>query len=191
MVKYAIFHEGKDSKEAANNNLIRFLIKHLNLNVEKVQFYPMSSKTNFFKLDCLRYKELLQDIKIEEISKAFFVLDADSKRSDAKYGGYENTQRELSTILDNLGISEISDTYISCNPVTQTGYLESLILSTIPDEQRACIEQFLECSEFKSKDNAKVILNQIYKQAYPNAPYDFSHENFNELKEKLTALFSE
>lgn len=190
-MRYAIFHEGKDSKKAADNSLIKLLIDDLSLDIGLVQFYPMGSKSNFFKKNSLKYKELLQSIRIDQISKALFILDADSEENDRKYGGYEKTQLETSKLLEELGISEISDIYISCDPATQEGYLESLILSTIPTKQRECIEQFLSCSEFKSKDNAKAILNQIYKQAYPNAPYDFSHENFSELKEKLVDLFTE
>lgn len=190
-MRYAIFHEGKDSKKSADNKLIRLLIKHLDLDAKQVQFYPMRSKSNFFEKESLKYEELLLRIETEQISKALFILDADFIKNDEKYGGYENTLQEISTILNALGIAEISDTYISCDPATKEGYLESLILSTIPDEQRKCIEQFLACSDFKSKDNAKAILNQIYKQAYPNAPYDFSHANFDELKEKLSTLFAE
>ena len=191
MVKYAIFHEGKASQKSADNHLIRLLIENLGLNIEKIQFYSMGSKSNFFKASNPRYQELLLNIGTEEISKALFILDADSVESDAKYGGYQNTQQEISKVLEGLDISAISDIYISCDPTTQEGYLESLILSSIPADKKDCIEQFLDCSEFKSKDNAKAILNQIYKQAYPNAPYDFSHSNFNELKEKLKSLFAE
>jgi len=74
-----------------------------------------------------------------------------------------------------------------------TGYFNSngLILSTIPLKQKECIETFLECSDFKSKENHKAILNQIYKIAYPKSPFDFSHKNFNELKQKLKNLFKE
>ncbi|MDO8261063.1 MAG: hypothetical protein Q7T50_06245, partial [Candidatus Magasanikbacteria bacterium] len=89
-----------------------------------------------------------------------------------------------------LSLSGLSDIYVTCNPNTKDGYLESLILSSIPKKQKECIETFLNCSEFKSKDNHKSILNQIYKIAYPNAPYDFSHKNFDELKQKLQNLFN-
>jgi hypothetical protein len=78
-----------------------------------------------------------------------------------------------------------------CDPETKVGYLESLILSTIEQEQRNCIQCFLSCSQFESKENHKAILNQIYKLAYPNAPYDFSHSYFNDLKTQLTQLFAE
>ncbi len=78
--------------------------------------------------------------------------------------------------------------YIVCDPATEEGYLESLILSTIPDEHKECINSFLNCSNFSSKENHKAILNQIYKMGYPNVPYNFSHPNFDNLKNKLKAL---
>ncbi len=78
-----------------------------------------------------------------------------------------------------------------CDPMKKIGYLESLILSTISPEQRACIESFLACSQFESKENHKAILNQIYNMAYPNAPYDFAHSHFDELKTKLRELFEQ
>jgi len=54
-----------------------------------------------------------------------------------------------------------------------------------------CIKKFLNCSEFKSKSHDKSIFNIIYKNAYPNVPYNFEHPNFNKLKEKLKNLFKE
>jgi len=100
-------------------------------------------------------------------------------------------KNELQNIINKLKFADYSDIYITCDPKTKDGYLESLILSTIPEEHKKCIKKFLCCSEFKSKDNHKSILNQIYKIAYPQKPYDFSHENFNSLKQKLTNLFNE
>ncbi len=88
-----------------------------------------------------------------------------------------------------MSIESISDIYVTCDPNTKEGYLESLILSSIPVEQKDCIEKFLKCNDFKSKENHKAILNQIYNIAYPKAPYDFSHSNFDELKQKLQNLY--
>ena len=76
------------------------------------------------------------------------------------------------------------------DPETNIGYLESFILSTIPTAQRNCIEGFLACSQFKSKESHKAILNQIYKLAYPNAPYNFEHHFFKPLINELTNLFN-
>jgi len=56
--------------------------------------------------------------------------------------------------------------------------------------QKDCIQAFLDCSEFKSKENHKTILNDIYKLAYPKAPFNFQHRHFDELKQKLAQLLT-
>ncbi len=186
----AILHEG-NAKKTADNELLRLLIQSLNLDESEVNFFGFGGKSNFFKVDFISYKELLSEIKEENISKVLFVVDADYEKNDGIYGGCQNTQKELNKIIDLLGIKDISDIYITCDPQTQDGYLESLILSSIPTEQKECIETFLNCSDFQSKENHKAILNQIYKNAYPQAPYNFEHPNFNALKTKLQNLFKE
>jgi hypothetical protein len=95
----------------------------------------------------------------------------------------------LEKIIIHLGFQEISQIYIMCDPNTNEGYLESFILSAIPSEQRNCIESFLTCSQFKSKESHKAIINQIYKIAYPNYPCDFTHKHFEPLKATLKSLF--
>jgi len=187
--QYAILHEGKDSPKAADNTLLRLLIQNLKFDADQVDFYGMGSKSNFFKPTSAKYGVLPRLLQTGAIKKAFFVIDADQVENDAMYGGYQNTKDEIIKIFAQLEITEYCSFYISCDPDTQTGYLESLILSSIPTEQKNCIETFLDCSDFKSKDNAKAILNQIYRQAYPTAPYDFSHQNFDALKTKLHELF--
>jgi hypothetical protein len=184
MVKVAILHEGKNDKE-----LLELLIKKLELDIDRVVFFAMRGKSDFFKSEHLNYKDIEKNyLKNKYINKLLFVIDADYEDKDQKYGGYQNTENELKNIIDELGFTEYSDIYIVCDPTTKEGYLESLILSTIPEQHNLCIENFLSCSEFKSKDNHKSILNQIYKIAYPNKPYDFSHQNFDRLKQKLINL---
>jgi len=189
MVKVSIFHEG-NAKKTHDNELLKLLIEALELPLDKVKFVGMGAKSNFFKKENDNYKELLLDIKRKAIRKVLFVIDADYIENDTLYGGVENTKRELEKVIKELELKSISDIYITCDLDKRCGYLESLILSTIPKEQKECIENFLECSDFKSKDNHKAILNQIYKTAYPKAPFDFSHKNFNELKQKLKKLFN-
>ena len=188
MVKVAILHEG-NNKKTHDNELLTLLIGKLGLDIERVEFFGMGSKSNFFDIENENYKGLQLRINLEEISKVLFAVDADYEKNDKTYGGYTNTKRELEKITEELGIKDISDIYIMCEPTSQCGYLESFILSAIPQKQKECIETFLDCSEFKSKENHKAILNQIYKIAYPNAPFDFSHPNFDELKQKLINLF--
>jgi hypothetical protein len=186
----AILHEG-NAKKTSDNKLLKLLIENLSLDEKKVRFFGLGSKSNFFNKDFDAYKELITDIKEEIISKVLFVVDADYKINDSTYGGFDNTSREIIDIRNTLKIYEISDLYITCDFDTKDGYLESLILSSVPPKQKECIEDFLECSEFKSKENDKAILNQIYNNAYPNAPYDFSSEKFDILKQKLKNLFKE
>ena len=194
-MQYAILHEGKDSKKSADNTLIRLLIKHLGFDDAHVNFYGMGSKANFFESNFgsnnEKYGELPHLLRTGAIQKALFIIDADQIENDGIYGGYDNTRNEILNTFNTLEISDYSSYCINCDPKTKTGYLESLILASIPLEQKSCLEAFLKCSDFKSKDNAKAILNQIYRQAYPNAPYDFSHKNFDALKAKLTKLFTE
>lgn len=184
MNKVSILIEGKTDKD-----FICLLLDKMNLDKGKAKFFILGNKSNFFKQENNRYKELLLDIEQEEIGKSLFILDADDEKSDKIYGGYDNTARELTKIVDSLDMKNRSSVYIMCDPTTKIGFLESLILSSIGEKQRQCIGNFLECSEFKSKENHKAVLHQIYKTAYPQTPYDFSHENFTPLKQKLTNLF--
>ncbi len=188
MVKVAILHEGKANK-SYDNKLLNLLLHEINLDKDNVKFIGMGCKSNFFKKDSEGYKLLKINLDSEQLSKVLFVLDADNDRDDRRYGGYQNTETELRIIIKELELEDLSDIYITCDPVTKCGYLESLILSSIPAEQEKCINYFLECSNFKSKENHKAILNQIYKIAYPKSPYDFSHKNFDVLKSKLKKLF--
>lgn len=186
----AIICEGYNDVEFFKN-----LINHLSKNGEitisdetEVKFYPCGGKTNVLDVNYRKYKDLKSELV--RTKNILFVVDADDIKNDALYGGYENTQNALNEIIAKLEFQEVSSTYIMCDPISKTGYLESFFLSTIPEQQRNCIEQFLECSQFKSKENHKAILNQIYNIAYPNAPYNFAHSHFEELKEKLISLFS-
>jgi hypothetical protein len=175
---YAILHEGK----SIDKSFFQLLLDNLKLDKDAVRFYGMGTKSNFFNVEHIQYKTLKDDILDTPISKVLFIIDADES--------FENTKEKLKKTIEELGLNEISDFYIACNQETEKGYLESIILSSLPNEQKECIENFLKCSEFKSKTHDKSILNEIYKKAYPNAPYDFSHKNFNELKQKLQNLFN-
>lgn len=188
MVKVAVLHEGNTQK-TNDNALLKLLIQDLGLDLNRVEFFGFGAKSNFFKLDNLKYERLKLQIEEEAISKILFVVDADYEKNDKTYGGFEKTKSELDKVISELYLSEIANIYVTCDPQTKDGYLESLILSSIPEIQKECIETFLGCSEFTSKENHKSILNEIYKKAYPNAPYDFNHPNFDELKQKLQNLF--
>lgn len=188
-----ILHEG-NAKKTHDNALICLLIEHLSrtnpeVSVDKVEFHGMGKKSSFFDLES--YPKLLKDgVATDKISKVFLVVDADYPETDVKYGGFENTQKKLGEIIVELGFQSVCDIYVTCDPAIKTGYLESFLLSTIPDHQKTCIQSFLNCSDFNSKENHKAILNSIYKMAYPNTPYDLLHSHFDELKNKLLSLFA-
>jgi hypothetical protein len=188
VTKAAILHEG-NAKKTNDNALLKLLIKHMQLDSNQVEFFGVRSKNNFFKRESEHYELLLNRVEEGEIAKILFVIDADYEKNDAKYGGYENTKSTLEKMILDLGLSSYADIYITCDPDSRCGYLESFILSTISEEHKTCIESFLECSDFKLKENDKSILNHIYKLAYPEAPFDFSHKNFDELKQKIKYLF--
>jgi hypothetical protein len=185
MVKVAIVCEGKNDRD-----FFKKLIAHLGFSESNISFYILGGKSKFFELANKKYQDIKLEVDSGQIDNILFVVDADDEKSDMKNGGYENTQRALNALISELGFDAISKTYVMCDPATQTGYLESLILSTISEKQRNCIACFLACSEFESKENHKAILNQIYDLAYPNAPFDFEHENFDELKQMLINLFA-
>ncbi|WP_353570286.1 hypothetical protein [Candidatus Albibeggiatoa sp. nov. BB20] len=186
MVNSVIFHEGKSDKI-----FLKLLISELGLDSSKLRFIAMKGKSYFWDSEHPMYQVVKNDVEEENITKLLFIVDADDEKNDEKYGGYENTKRELRNIIKQLELTEYADLYITCNKKKKMGYLEALILLTIPQPQKNCIQDFLNCSEFKSKENHKAILNQIYKIAYPNAPFNFTHQYFDELKQKLTDLLSE
>ena len=160
MVKVAILHEGNSNK-TNDNALLKLLIKDLGFDSDRAEFFGFGSKSNFFKIDNPKYQRLKLQIEEAEISKVLFVVDTDYKEKDTTYGGFENTNNELDKVINTLEIESRSNIYITCDPSQKDGYLESLILSTISNEQKECIENFLECSEFKSKENDKSVYDGV------------------------------
>jgi tRNA nucleotidyltransferase (CCA-adding enzyme) len=183
MKPYAIICEGTTDRD-----FLKLLLTHCKISENQVDFYMMGNKSSFFKPENKKYRELLPKVQADQVERILFVINADCVANDRKYGGVENTQRELDLVIHEHDIKSISEVFISCDPETKTGYLESLILATIPAEQCGCIENFFNCSQFKSKENHKAIVNQIYSIAYPNAPYNFEHRYFDALKKKLQWL---
>ncbi len=189
MVKAAILHEGND-KDTTDKKLIKSLLANLELDEKFIHFDGFGSKSNFFKSDNSKYSLLKQQVEAGQIDKILFIVDADYEKDDAKYKGFENTENELKNIINELGFQDIAHFYIVCDPITKTGYLESLILASLPQEKRKCIERFVECSEIKPKQIHKTIINHLYMIAYPDPPYNFDHHNFDQLKAELTKLFA-
>jgi hypothetical protein len=177
-----ILCEGKTDK-----TFILGLLSHLGIEERGGDFEIMGCKNNFFDLQ--RYKMIIQLVNSDQIKKLLFILDADYESKDSRYGGYENCYTEITQMINKLGLSRISDVIIIRDYETNCGYLESLIFSTLSEQQKECIKNFLDCSNFTSKDNHKSIINQIYKMGYPNEPYNYEHHHFKELKDKLKKLY--
>lgn len=190
MVRVAILHEGSSNDKTADKKLIKSLINKLGLPERLIDFYAFGSKNEFFKITNPNYLELKRNVTSEEIDKILFIVDADHEKDDAKYKGYENTKNELKKIIGELGFQDIARFYIVCDPDTKTGYLESLILASLPPEKRSCIERFVECSQINPKQIHKTIINHLYTIAYPDPPYNFDHAYFDGLKAELTNLFA-
>ena len=192
MKPIVILHEG-NNKSSLDNKLIKKLIEYLKLDEKdeskefnKVKFYGMGVKSNFFNSDFVVYRELKQRIADDEVKQIFFIVDADSGHD----GGLEKTKNKLETVIAELKIETISQFFIMRNPKTNEGYVESFILSTIPEEKMKCIHQFLECTGFNAKDGDKSTYERIYKSiAHPLSPYNFDHPHFDALKTKLENLF--
>lgn len=190
MKSIVILHEGNE-KNTHDNQLIRLLMQSLKLNVDTVSFFGMGTKSNFFKPE--NYPEFLKEgVNAGTIEKVLFVVDSDCFENDNKYGGYENTEKELKNIITELGFQNVSSIHIMYDPTTKTktGYLESFLLSTIPEDRMKCIDTFLKCSGFIAKSGDKSTYQRVYESiAYPFHPYRFDHSHFDELKTTLEALF--
>jgi hypothetical protein len=177
-----IICEGKTDKK-----FLLGLLSHLGIEDKEGDFEIMGCKNNFFETQ--KYKIILQLVNCDQLKKLLFILDADYESKDSRYGGYDNCYREITQMIDKLGLSSVSDVIIIRDYETNSGYLESLIFSTLSEQQKECITNFLNCSKFISKDNHKSIINHIYKMGYPNEPYNYEHPNFKELKDKLQKLY--
>ncbi len=177
----AIICEGKNDKD--------FLCEFIDFLEfkKKVDFYIFSGKSFILKSDSQKYKELFNEL--EQIDKILFIVDADDQKNDSNYGGFKNTQAVLNKVINELNLDELSQTYIMCDPRTKKGYLESLILSTLEDEQQKCIQCFLKCTGWKPEKGDKTVYHRLYKTGYPNPQHNFKHENFNSLKGILKNFF--
>jgi hypothetical protein len=165
--------EGKSDK-----SFLTLFLNHLKIPFTDSNFIPMGSKT--YLLNQERFGTLTKQVKAGKISKLLFILDADKD--------FGATKADVEKLQENLNIIDISDYLIMCDSKTEQGYLESLILETLPDEHKKCINSFLDCSG--AKRNAKHIVKSMYEQYYPDKGYNFEHESFNSLHDKLMQLFT-
>jgi hypothetical protein len=178
-----IFCEGSDDK-----NFIVGLLKHLESTGE-LNFKPEYSKYIHSKngksklLDKNNYKKESKLIN-KQIRKAMFIFDADFEQ-DNKNGGLEKSKVAIEKLIQDLKWNIPTDYYIFDKN------LDDFIIKTLEKDQQKCFQEFDKCLKIETENKNKKISTCIYKKLYPQSPYDFSHQNFNELKTKLKDLFNE
>jgi hypothetical protein len=177
-----IFCEGSDDK-----TFIRLLLNDLKksgkiVGVENFDSIVkiMGGKANLLDKDS--YKTINKQIG-KQITKVLFIFDCDFQEDDKVCGGLENSKKAIEDLIVQLDWKIEVDSYIF------NKNLDYFIIDTLDNK-----ENFLgceECFELKELNKNRKILTCIYKSLYPKKPFDFSHENFDELKEKLKNLFKE
>ncbi len=140
----------------------------------------MVCKSQLLKAD--NYDNITTDITAGKISKVLFIFDADFSE-DGRCNGLEESKQCIENLIDELNWNIEPDYYIFDKN------LDDFILKTLSEDQQKCFQEFDECLEIEDRNKNKKISTCIYKKLYPQAPYDFSHQNFNELKQKLINLF--
>jgi hypothetical protein len=184
MVK--IVCEGKGDIKNLKN-----LLNFLKISFHDEDFLSTNGKSFLLDKDLNEYTILSTKVKEGFIQKILFIVDVDNVENDYSLCGMENTITKIEALQKDLNIENISDCFLACDPKTKKGYFESLLLSTVDKEVITCYEEFRTCSALNSKSVDKNILTELHNLTKPEKPYDFEHENFNELKEKLKNLFKE
>jgi len=182
MVK--IVCEGKTDK-----NKISEILAFLEIPYNDDNFIVVGNKQNLLNNNIVEYRTLKSKINNDMVSNVLFLVDVDYKKDDTTHG-YKNTQARIIKLIKDLILEEISDYCLLCDPKSKDGFLESLLLSTVPEDVKKCFDELLECKELTYKHNHKNILEEFYRISKPIKPYDFNHQNFDELKQKLQNLFN-
>lgn len=177
----AILFEGKSDEKILNQ-----ICDTYNLAKEKIIYFNFEGKDNIFNISHEYYSEIENDINnLQRIDKILIVVDADNDNDPNPNRGFEASKNKLEEIITDLDFKIPIDYYIMCDE-NKVGNLETFLLSVLDTEQKKCIENFKNCYKYKLSD--KWTYNSFYKQM--NHPFDFNHQNFNILKEKLTNLFN-
>jgi len=175
----AILFEGKTDVAFFDD-----IIEYYQLDKNQIIYKNFEGKDNLFDLMHEHYNSLEENIDNERITNILIIADADNPKDSSPCRGYTETQTKLNELKDNLAFDIPVDFYIMCDNNRQ-GYLESFLLSVLDGTQRQCIDSFKECFEYELSD--KWVYNSFYK--HNKHPFDFSHKNFNTLKQKLQTLF--
>ena len=168
----AILHEGKTDKSFFTT---LFDAYGINATEDNIKYYNFEGIENIFKIGHDYYNEIEND---NIISKMLIVIDADKN--------YSEHQKRLEELIVNFEFEDIEIDYFLMSDESKRGNLESFLLSVLDDEQKECIKKFRECYKYELTD--KWAYNTFYKQK--NYPFDFNHQNFNELKQKIQNLFN-
>lgn len=185
MVKSLILCEG-----GLDVGFLTKFCKYLKLNIKKIDIQKISKeekkgsgKSAFFKSET--YVTIKQKVSLGQYNKILFIVDADYIENDSTYGGIENTENALSSIIKELGFEDNSKYCIMCDKDKGTGNLEHLILSTIDIKKTGCIDTFLNCIDNMQVHSNKKIILSSYEAIFKESPYNLDHDNFNDLRELL------
>jgi hypothetical protein len=177
-----IIVEGKTDSEF----LIDFINQHFpNILREKYSIKIFEGKDKIFQLNYHIYDEIEELVKNDIIEKILICVDADDPKDDCPVRGYRETEQKLNELIEELDFNIGIDYFIFSDEENKSGYLESFLLSILDEEQKNCIKNFRECFRYDLKD--KFVFNTFYKQN--SYSFDYSHQNFYELKQKLINLF--
>ncbi|MDQ6961752.1 MAG: hypothetical protein Q9M28_04375 [Mariprofundaceae bacterium] len=180
MVKSLILCEGPNDIK-----FFALLCKYLECD-KQVHIKKMDGKSNFFKTE--KYDTTKQQVDTDQYHKVLLVVDADFVEYDANYGGFENSTTQLNGMIQSLGFNDKASIHIMCDPETKEGNLEHLILSTIDSKEKGCIESFLNCiNPMNTCSNKKIVLSS-YETIFKEEPYSFDHQNFDDIKSKITQM---
>ncbi len=189
MVKVRIFVEGEDDEkfitkllsDLKKNNQLKISEETNNFNK---YINVMHGKSKLLNYKHSKYEQVSEEIKAGAIEKVLFIFDCDFKENDKKCGGIDNSKRCFDSLIKELAWKVEIDVYIF------EKNLDYFLLETINENE--CYEDFkslIECLDIeKLKPNKKPIAN-LYKNLYPSPQFDFNHQNFNNIKQKLQNLF--
>ncbi|CAB5495234.1 DUF3226 domain-containing protein [Bathymodiolus thermophilus thioautotrophic gill symbiont] len=177
-----IFCEGDDDEK-----FIISLLQHLedtgqlNSKPEYSKYiYKKNGKSELLKANNYKAENKLIGKKIQ---KVLFVFDADFKEDDASQNGLEKSKVRIKQLIKGLDWGIKTDYYIFDKN------LDDFIIQTLNKDHQECFKAFDKCLNIQDKNKNKKISTCLYKKLYPQAPYDFSHQNFDILKGKLIQLF--
>jgi hypothetical protein len=179
----AIVVEGKRDVKFFNN----YIVYHLQFSKNHYKIIKTDGKSILLDKTCNKYLSLCNDLKAGRIQKVLFIVDSDNAKDNPDIGGYTNTSVAIQKLISDLSMTHNANYFIACNPKSKEGNIEDLVVSTLTTEQEKCITSFLYCSKLENNDGKRLL--GIYNYGYPEEPYDFTHPNFDELKQNLQNLF--